>query len=91
MNLILALCWLFLGVAVLAWQTLTGDTRWYVPVVHVSYAWLMFLLTAYNLVRWLRVRAEKKRQLNAQRAAPAVRRARPVSQEPPNPDFNFGE
>jgi hypothetical protein len=101
MNLFLALAWLLLGVAVLAWQAITGDARWYLPAggFRISYAWFMFLFTLYNLARWRTTRASRLRrqQQRERQVALAVRRRdalwrdRPAPQEPPNPDFDFSE
>jgi hypothetical protein len=94
MNLFLALAWLLLGVAVLAWQAITGDDRWYFPAgsVRISYAWLMFLFTLYNLARWRTTRASRsRRHALAVRRRDALWRDRPAPQEPLNPDFDFGE
>jgi hypothetical protein len=54
MNLILAVLWFLLGIVLVAYDSLTGDTNWRLRIVGypLSPGWLMLLLSAYNLVRW---------------------------------------
>jgi hypothetical protein len=95
MNLFLALAWLSLGVTVLAWQTFTGDPRWYVPIgaFRISYAYVMFLLVAFNLKRWWDGRAARVRR-RQQQAGTAPRRRfgrRQAKQEAPDPELDFSD
>jgi hypothetical protein len=96
MNLFLAVFWLLLGVSLVTWQQLTGDRRYYLPLAgtEVSYAWLAFVLTVYNLVRYAGVRAARARRREAQ-LADALRERRDRSRDqtapagPPDPNFIF--
>jgi hypothetical protein len=93
MNLFLALAWLALAITVLAWQWFTGDRRLYFSLGDylISYAYLMFLLVAYNMSRWWRVRSAR-RQRRQQEIEGALRQRnsrRKPREEPPNPELNF--
>jgi hypothetical protein len=97
MNFFLALFWLFLGTALLAWQARTGDPRGRLPLPDypISYGWFMLTLSVYNLWRWwherqwkLRRREQERIALAAQKAA-ARRSEETIVPEPPNPDFKF--
>jgi len=56
-NLVLAVFWLLLAVALLTWTWVAGDSDWRIPLGNSSVAggWLALLallLAFYNLVRW---------------------------------------
>jgi hypothetical protein len=93
MNLFLALAWLSLAITVLAWQSLTGDARWYFPLgaYRISYAYIMFLLVAFNLSRWWGVRSARRqrRQLEVAEVLRQRKTRRKKSEEPPNPELKF--
>jgi hypothetical protein len=93
MNLFLALAWLSLAVTALAWQWFTGDRRWYFSLgnYQISYAYVMFLLVAYNLSRWWSVRSARwqRRQQEMEEALRQRQARRKTREEPPNPELNF--
>jgi heme exporter protein D len=95
MNMFLALAWLLLGITVLTWQQLTGDTSWSIPVggYRVSYGWFMFLLVVYNLARWRSVRQlrQRNRLVQQENAERSRTRRRSAQDEQPNPDLNLTE
>jgi hypothetical protein len=96
MNLIFALFWLLLAVAVLVRQLVFDDPAWYLRLGdgRFSWAWMMLVLFAYNVARWWSVRTSQlqRRRLQAEsairqsRTGGADRRTPP---EPVNPEFNF--
>jgi hypothetical protein len=96
MNLIFALFWLLLAIAVLVRQLVFDDPAWYVRLGdgRLSWAWVILVLFIYNVARWWSVRTSQlqRRRLQAElairqsRAGGDERRTPP---EPVNPEFNF--
>jgi hypothetical protein len=62
MNLLLAILWLVGGVALIAWQSYTGEPagQLHIGGYSVSMGWLMLLLSVYNLIRWWAVRRDRR-------------------------------
>jgi hypothetical protein len=91
MNLILGLLWLCTGVALLAYEWSTGRRTMTIRGTNLSAAWLLFLLAAYNLVRWWSLRsARAERRALAEQHARRQRESR--SRERPeewNPELDF--
>jgi hypothetical protein len=95
-NLIFALFWLMLGIAVLIRQLVFDDPTWYLRVGdnQLSWAWLMLFLFAYNVARWWSVRISQRHR-DGRPWTPARRRrvtrgtVDRAPSEPPNPEFDF--
>jgi hypothetical protein len=93
-NLFLALVWLVLGVALIAYHAWTGDERFRLPLFGgISGGWLAVALCMYNLVRWWSIlsgTSSRKAELlaDAARLRQARRRFRDASTEP-DPNFNL--
>src|SRR4051812_8302278 len=74
MNLILALVWFALGVGVLIWEFVNGQSLGLPLLGGLSPAWLAALLCLYNLARWYSERAYRK-DMQAIREAQDQRRS----------------
>jgi hypothetical protein len=91
MNLYLALVWLILGIAVLAWQASFPKAGFYLPVgdSQISYGWFMLVLVVYNLLRWWNVRTQQLERRADRLQTAADKRKNSTRQETPDPNFNF--
>src|SRR5262245_40455026 len=93
LNLFLALFWLILGLALLAWDwaSPTGP-RLTIPGTGISSGWFALVLALYNLARWEAARAAAREREATLRA---IERRRAPEREwltpPPDPNFNFSE
>jgi hypothetical protein len=88
MHLVLALLWLVLGGAVLAWQgTHPDDPGWRILGSNVSVGWLALLFALYDGLRWW-----SQRSLPQTRRSPRQARSRqapgPSLSADPQLDFN---
>lgn len=88
-NLVLAVFWLCLGLAILVHEHVNEPLKWRLPG-NMSPGWLAILLAGYNLIRVLtswrfgpRPKPEAAEPESTVRPRPAPRL------EPPNPDFQF--
>jgi hypothetical protein len=96
-NLILALVWGVLGVALIYYNATTGDPRGRIPMLgNISLGWAAELLCLYNLARWWSQRLVLAEKNKAEWVARARRdRDLRVGQRPeygePNPDFIFDD
>jgi hypothetical protein len=89
MHLILALFWLLLGAALLAWHALhPQDPRYRLLGTGLSLGWLGLLFGLYDLARWWSRRTQD-------RPPPALERSRrrhhPEPGHAPDPAFDFTE
>jgi hypothetical protein len=93
MNFFLALLWLIAAVVLLAYEHYLGETRFRFRVGDSTFsvAWLMLLLTLYNLARWWSSRAYRaeRRAEKIRRENQEWRRRFPESAGPPDPNLNF--
>jgi hypothetical protein len=93
MNLFLALFWLICAVMLLVYEHYFGPARYRMPLVNLSWAWLMFLMVLYNLHRWhwLRSYRAKQRAAEIARANEEREQRRPSTAitKAPDPNFNF--
>src|SRR5262249_43929842 len=91
MNLILGLLWLGTGVALVAYEWSTGRATMRIRGTNLSASWLLFVLAAFNFVRWWGLRAARARQRafleeQARRERQTRSRERPAEW---NPEFDF--
>ena len=95
MNLLMALFWLLLGVALMAYEMTTQDKR--IPHIrgtNISVTWLLLVLVLYNLSRWWLVRnyqAEQRavRIAEIERQRELALRERRESYANPDPNLDF--
>jgi hypothetical protein len=94
LNLLLALFWFLLGVAILVWHGTTDDQALRLPFGgrHISAGWLAMALVVYNLARWWSVRSaglqrQAAREAEARQRERDARRHEPIGEPDPNFDF----
>jgi hypothetical protein len=86
-NLILAVLWLLLGLALLVGHVLFTEHAFRASVLGVPAGWLALVLAAYNLLRWWVHYAARRRPPPALISRP--RPAREPAPRVPDPTFDF--
>lgn len=90
MNLILGLLAVFGAIALLTYQTVTGDRRFMIRNTNISAAWLLLVLSLYNFARWWSAHSYRKEQQRVREdQAVRLRKIRDHDRPPPDPTFDF--
>lgn len=93
MNLFFGLFWLVAAIGLFGYEFATGTVPWRIRGLNVSSAWLLVLLTGWNLARWYSSLAGREdddalRIVHEARLRQARHHERPIE---PDPNFDFSD
>jgi hypothetical protein len=93
-HLLMAACWLILGLFLLVWQWSNPDASAYIRGTGIPLGWFGIAMAVYNLLRWWLGRRSQKPAFPAPEGSrrypqKANARGQARTSPPPDPDFNF--